>query len=416
MTRIKSLIFVFVLLTCSANSAFAIAKYEVGSGNWSSTGIWSLTDGGVTGAPVPSTTDTVFLTVNSGNVTADAGVLNCYRLSVSSGYTSTMAFTVNVAIGAGGVTLGANMLFTASTTHGLSANTGNQTWTSNGVTVPVLITLGGTIVTLGDNWTTTGGVVTGSGTLNSNTLNINGGAFSGSGTITGTTTINFGPTGSPTWSTTGAVSNNITINTTGTLTLGNGVTISFGSASSPTITYTAGTVTNTNNTILFSANATLNTNGMSFNNVNMSASSATVYTINSLLSIAGTLNSPNFTGATFAGTAGWTCAILNFPCPSKTITLHSGNTYTVTSQIISTGYGSNFELFNASTASSSAYLYFTGDTQTILFTNFTDISATNGGTGGNTLWTLSNPGATLTRQANIVAPTNYIPLPCGGGN
>lgn len=415
MQAIKKLLFISILCLF-ANNAFAVAgyRYLVGTGNYSSTSSWSLLSGGVTGAPVPTATDTVVLDINSTDLTADAGSLACYAFRCTSGYTGKVTFTVNIDVSQE-LTLGANMTFTASTTKGFRA-AGSGTWTSNGVVVTVLIQNSVTATTtFNGSWTVNGGVTSAMGTwtLTSNTLNINGGTWIMTGAISGTTTLNIGPTGNVAMTGLGAIGNNWTINTSGTLTLFNGVT-NFAATGTPTLTYTAGTIVATGSTIALNGSCTLNTNGMSFNNIIYGISGT--YTLNSLLTVTGTFGPSTGTGfsPTFAGTAGFNIANLQMlgGGSAKTMTLHSGNTYTVTTSIAIQGTLSNTAQVSASTVNGTkAFIDYTGPISgmKVLYANFQDIDAS----GGNTIWDFGN--STLSRTVNINASANgpYPPSTIG---
>jgi hypothetical protein len=406
MQLIKSLLF----LCLFSSSAFGAVgnHYWVGTtnNNFSNANNWALTSGGTGGtATVPSTTDTAIFDGNGlVDLTVDA-TETIYRLSVTSGYTNKFTFTNNIQLTV--CTLGANMTFTASATKGILGSGG--TFTSNGVTFTALLSLANGTTTLGDNWTVTGGVAAtgGTATVNSNTLNI-GGNLTATGAITGTTTLNINGTG--TWTGTGVVATNLTINTSGTLTLASGVTIAYKTG---TLTYTAGTIVNTGNTLALNGACTFNTNGMSWNNV--SVGGGITVTINSLLSISSQLLLTANNTATFAGTTGWTCGTFQWEnVNAQSTTLHSGNTYTVTAQIILTGaVGGGAEKIIASTVSGTkAILNYTGPNtgQAVFYASFQDIDAS----GGNTIWDKLLPGAgTLTRTVNINTYTNTVPIGYG---
>jgi hypothetical protein len=411
MRLVKSLL-VLSILCLFASNAFAVAgyRYWINGGvdsKWSTSGNWSLTSGGTGTGPVPTNADTCVFDVN-GNVdmTADAGSLICYALRVTSGYTHKFTFTVNIDVQQE-LTLGANMTFTASTTKGFRQTSTPATWTSNGVTFTGLITFNNAAtVTLGDNWTASGGITVSSATvLNSNTFNISGGTLTVSAALSGTTALVFGTTGSMTWAGTSSIANNLTINTSGTLTLASGVTIAYKTG---TLTYTAGTIVNTNNTLSIPGSATLNTNGMSWNNVTVASGNAGTCTLNSLLTISSTLTATNEV-YTFAGSGGWTCAIFSNTANALNITLHSGNTYTITTTFTSAG-GTivNPSSYIASTVNGTkASLNYTGAASGLncIYNNFTDIDAS----GGNTIWVYV---ATLTRTVNINsrAAGSYVPV------
>ena len=171
-------------------------------------------------------------------------------------------------------------------------------------------------------------------TINGNTMYCSG-SFLGNGTtdagsdIRGTTNIIYNGTGS--WSHTGAfnaiIRNNLTINTAGTLTLGAKVGYNTG-----TLTYVSGTVVTTGNTLTVALNTIFNTNGITWNNVLITAGISA--TLNSLFTVGGTLTLPN--GATtFTGTSGFSANTLNNTALSATrqYMFQSGVTYTVTNNL-----------------------------------------------------------------------------------
>ena len=150
-------------------------------------------------------------------------------------------------------------------------------------------------------------------------------------TLNASTTCNFIGTativlnGTGTWSHTGAGTGqygiNITINTAGTITLGADIKYYH----SKTITYTAGTVDTTTNssTLNLNGSTTLDTNGMSWNNVTMAGTSS-IFTLTSDMDINGTLTLSGVTATTLNGntiyvggdltqtTTGYTTGTTNF--------------------------------------------------------------------------------------------------------
>jgi hypothetical protein len=110
----------------------------------------------------------------------------------------------------------------------------------------------------------------------------------GNSVYSGTMTIEFtGATGSGTWTgtPTGTVNMNININTSGILNLVAATSYLYGTG---TITYTSGTVNAITSTLQIQSNCTLNTNGMSWANLQMSVASVTL-TLTSNLTCAGNL-------------------------------------------------------------------------------------------------------------------------------
>lgn len=81
------------------------ARYAIGTGNWSSTGTWSTSSGGATGATVPTAADDVFLDANTTALTMDAASV-CRSINCT-GFTGT--FTLNAfAFSIGDATAGAS--------------------------------------------------------------------------------------------------------------------------------------------------------------------------------------------------------------------------------------------------------------------------------------------------------------------
>ena len=332
--------------------------------NWSTIGNWSLTSGGAGGQAVPLATDDVTLDANSGS----ACVLNTsarVALTINTtNFTGTVTFSQQLSV-SGSITWGTNAAFAGATTNKLRMIAAG-TWQTNGVTVPQDIEIGGTTTftcTLAAALTSTGAL-----TLSNTTSTIFSGAFaisaasclvsggqtitmSGNVTITnltdmstatvlngafnwttggltvtgqttGTATIVFGGTG--TWSGATSLHTNVTINTAGTLTISG--TVQYATS---TLTYTAGTVSVGSSVLSLLASCTLVTDGMSWANLSLAA--ALTVTINSPLSIAGTLTLPN-AAVTFAGSAGWTCGTLTNTTITATriYTFTAGRTYTVT--------------------------------------------------------------------------------------
>jgi len=132
-----------------------------------------------------------------------------------------------------------------------------------------------TTYTLADNLTVTGNIVlagTNSITFTGNILYISGNLTSTTSAATGGTT-EFIFNGTGTWSSTGSggIRTNLKINTTGTLTISGNVYYQTG-----TLTYIAGTVVSTGSTLNITQTSTLNTSGMTWNNVTMTVGTQTL--------------------------------------------------------------------------------------------------------------------------------------------
>jgi hypothetical protein len=74
------------------------ARYNVASGNWSSTSIWSTTPGGGGGASVPTTGDDAYFDANSGNVALDIAATPD-NIFLQASYTGTLTQGANPDVG-----------------------------------------------------------------------------------------------------------------------------------------------------------------------------------------------------------------------------------------------------------------------------------------------------------------------------
>jgi len=260
------------------------------------------------------TTGTYIVNGNSlyveGNVTFSAGSIlqgtTNIRLNTSTTQTiSTRTDTSNFRVdnlyfqATGTIVLSNNMYFGVNTTGinvaityisgtmsmpsnvNIQANAGSGTTTldTSGMTWGSLTFVGNGTVILASNLNTSGTVTRSGNTINGNTLNIGGGLTINAGTSQGTTNIVLNGTGA--WSGAGTLRNNLTINTAGTITISGSVAFNTG-----TLTYTAGTVDASGSTLTIAASTTLNTNGITWNNVNISTVTVTnnsILTVNGLL-------------------------------------------------------------------------------------------------------------------------------------
>jgi hypothetical protein len=328
-------------------------------GNWNAPATWTL---GV----VPIAGDDIAFTATSGNLTVN--VASAVLVGVNfTNYVGTITFnnTINTSgflnLGTGG--------YTQAGASGITLN-GTATLTSGGVTWSRLLTFGGTTATytLVGNWTVTGAITfqgVGVTTFTNNTLNINGGLTqTSSGTYSGTTAIVFGGTGTWSNSNTGILRNNTTIN--GTLTISGTVRYDTG-----TLTYTAGTVDTTGSTLNIATNTTLNTSGITWNNITTTAT-ATI-TLGSNLTLTGTLNISN-------GTTSFTLGGFNLISTNANLTMGASGTFTMPTN----------QTFKTLTISSSSTI----NTNTLTITENLTINNTVSGTtsivyAGTGIWTAS---------------------------
>jgi hypothetical protein len=402
-------------------------------GNFSDSATWTV-------GPAPVTTDDVVFTSTSGPL-----IINSAYTVASinfTNYLNTITFNANLTV-TGAINIGVGVGTGKYSTAGLyglisnlSANTGAFTSTSSG-TWDRAFTISGTYaatktITVNGTFTFTNDVLFNFSVYN---LTINSGSFvynsnvsnSTNQVISGTTTFLFYGSGTLTAITgnpnggyyTGQIRNPITINPSGSLIINN---IAF---NTNTVTYSSsrgGTVTHTG-ILAISANTTLNTSGMSWNNITLNGTTTITLTsalVVTTLNIGGSVNNQytNSGSVTFAGSFGWTAGTFNIQSFTITnvYTLVSGITYNITSAFYcrrataSTGIQSlwipNHMTLKSSTTSSSANLVLAQGSECILgFLNFTDINAS----GGREIRVFE---ATLLRTTNIRSYTK--PLPVGG--
>lgn len=104
------LFFVWLLCLFTAADSYATKRYWVGTGsnkNWNSTGNWSATSGGSSGASVPATTDSAYFNGSGTGQCIVNATMNVKRLEIAAGYTDTIkqGTGIGVTIGTGGMVL-----------------------------------------------------------------------------------------------------------------------------------------------------------------------------------------------------------------------------------------------------------------------------------------------------------------------
>jgi hypothetical protein len=320
-----------------------------GTGNYNSTTNWSATSGGASGASFPSVSDNVFFNALSGAGIAIINVAsNCLNLNLT-GFLGTLDFTFNLSTSGTAINLGLGtytvtgvsalrfQTATAITSNG-SSWTGNIMFATNGV-----FTLVDNLTVLG----TTSFQGTISPVINGNTLNIKGNlTISTSGTISGTTIFSFTGTGTWTHTVAGLISNALTINTAGTLTISGTVYKQTG-----LFTYTAGTIIDTTGTVVVQS-LTLNLSGFTFrkllvnntitltSNINAVTFGTTGANATSFVLGGNTLNFTHLelgnTGTTTLPTA-WVCQNIEFLNASAGVL--NTNSITINGNIVQSGAG-----------------------------------------------------------------------------
>lgn len=226
-----------------------------------------------------------------------------------------------------------------------------------------------------------------------------------SSVVQGTTSIILNGTGVfSSTQTTGTFRLNLTFNTVGIITISGTIRYRTG-----TITYTSGTIITTSSTLNITSTTTLDTAGITWNNVTCSASQ--ILTINSLLSINNTLTYNLGTVITCAGTAGWTTS--NFYILTSNNINHelvAGITYTVNNyfESISTTSLLKDSLISSIPGTKAIFTLAYGATQNVGYTNATDIDSSL----GQTIWTFNGVVTTTLNwnsfNSTIGSNKNYI--------
>lgn len=152
-TSVVLLLF-FMLMGSSVSQA--AARYWVGGSgaNWNTTGSWSTSSGGASGASVPSTNDTaIFNGSGTNNCSIDVNV-SVNRIRMASGYTGTISqngYTVTTGSG------------------GFIVTDGTFTGSSSNITLSGTLTInGGTFISTSGTLSTTSGITFSSGTFTHN--------------------------------------------------------------------------------------------------------------------------------------------------------------------------------------------------------------------------------------------------------
>jgi len=300
-----------------------------------------ITSGGITNLTTSSfITCNISIQVTGGTITSASSVPTGGYYTINTGYQFEIAGNVTIAAtGAfyiyGGVATGTGGTFkhtsgTVTTTgstvwlHSMYINSGTITWNnmwilSGGPTTTVLqsdMTVNG-LLTLG--YLTVGYTINNDGTTR--TIIANGGITMSGSTSAVVGTANIRVTGGTiTGVSTVQLRNNLEL--TGNITFATGVTFYYNTG---TILYTSGVITTSNSTLSIGASTTLNTTGITWNNVTISATSTV--TLSSNLAWSGTFS---ITGGntTFAGVGVMSGASLTITTPGGLVTLNANITCT----------------------------------------------------------------------------------------
>lgn len=399
------------------------ARFFVNGGvdnNWNSTSNWSTTSGGSGGSAVPTSSDDVTLDTNSPNcvinVAAVAKSITCTNFAHTLTFNNTL--TLSPATSTTPLILGASMTFAGSSALIINGPSGGSlSLTSNGKTFGVPLQLNSVsnaiTYTLNDNWTTSSDVSCQAGTtlnitVNGNTLTVGGSLTfpNGAAHLGGTTTFVMGGTG--TISGTGTLQVNLTINTASTITFSGKV--QYGVSSGVTLTYTAGTVVTSGSTLSLVNVCTLNTNGITWDNVSFLLVTNTA-TLTSDLHLTGTLslgtatNSETINGQSIFAGGDVIVNTNNVGGINGTTTLVLNGTGTVTS-------GSTGPLRLNTTINTSGTVTFSG-TFYFLSSTLTYIAGTLNASG----CTLNIPGITSSKVVTLdLGGTTWGGLVANNGN
>ena len=319
------------------------------SSSWGTAGNW------LEGA-VPTSADDVVFDASSPACT-NSSVSACLTLTFSA-YTNTFTNSNTLTV-SGNLTYGASMSFGGSTAITVNAT---STITSNGVTVTLPLTFSGTItVTLADilNLSATLTCNTTQTTLNSNSINLAGNlTVTSTASLIGSTNIKVIGTSTIATGSGGLLRNNLEIASgANTVTISGTFIYDTG-----TLLYTSGTVTTTSSTLYVSTSTTLNTSGITWNNVTLNAGTITLSSnltvngttiigavtkidgftlnMNGNLTVSGATTSTGTTLLKFTGTSTWSgVSVLrnpievagNLTLSSSGVSLRGGVSFTYTS-------------------------------------------------------------------------------------
>ena len=369
----------------------------LGTVNWNAGTSWSLTSSIVLNNPsnlFPVAGDIVIFDGSSSNVVINVAS-TCTSLNFG-GFTGNMDMQNTLTIvSVGTLVFSSSMTITGSSGLIFSLTTGSIQTTSNGFVWTNPLTINGTnpTITLNDNF-----LISGLTTIaTTSTTNINGAfefrcqglTISSTAVITGTAKIRFNYNGG-TWTMSNASAEfRSSVDIAANLTIGTNIYYNSG-----VLTYLSGTVTTTGSTLNITStqanyNTTLNTNGITWNNIiiNKTTAAALNVTLSSLLSASGTLRITGTQAITFLGTAGFNVNTFTILTTSAvTHTFVSSLTYTITNSFTANPTGTTLVTLAASTATPAIINYNgTFASQSIIHINVTNINSS----GGNTLYTLS---------------------------
>lgn len=373
-------------------------KYFVNGGinnNWGDASNWSLTPGGPGGAGQPAATDDAFFDGSSPNCTVNVPVSPIVREAKSltfTGYTNTFTIAATTLSVFGNVTLSPTTNLAGTGTMRIRSSATITSYTSFIKPMPFALSLAGPItVTFSDDLYITGSFLPHSGFGGTTTLignNVYASAAvstTNNGNIVGGTT-NLRMQAGSTLTSTAVGLYNIPIffeGGLGTITItANPNTLYFGNGA--VLTWVSGTVNTSNaNNILLTNGCVLNTpsSGMTWKNISFLQNQSPTITLNAPITITNFLTYSLGTNVTFIGTSGWTANTFRILTTGSQIhTLKAGVTYTVTNDFTSNASLNNLnDTLRSSTPGTKAIFTLNpGATQSVAFTNATDIDSSQG--------------------------------------
>lgn len=327
--RFNKVLFLTVLFLVPALNSFAATRtIAAAGGNWNTAATW---EEGV----VPTSADDVVARGDgtSGNLTIDVSA--ACKTIILTNYTGTLTINASRQLAvSGNLTFVSGMTFTDNSTAGVVITT-TATINSGGKTFGALTFQGNT--TLASDITTTGTLTTGSGTFSGAYNFYAQGDVVVNNFASCTPTIHFTGSANQTWG--GPAGQNYNFSTVvnksgGTFTV-SAHTKYIGFINSPTITYTAGTVSTTGSTLAIrgSGTTTLNTNGITWDAVTFGAFESPTISLSSLLTASGSITVSQNT--TLSGSGGVSASSLTINA-SKTLSAGS-NTITLTGNFTNNG-------------------------------------------------------------------------------
>lgn len=377
----------------------AIITISNTGGNWNATTAW-------VGGVIPTALDDVVSTITSGPLTLNTSTAVAKSVNFTN-YTNIFSLTVanGVIRLSGDLTLSTGMTITG--TLGYLVFLTNATWTSNGKTWTGNYTVEGVSLTinLGDDaiigGLTTHTTVGATHTINGFSLSMKGNITASSGRVFAGTTV-YKIATATTQAVSGTFQSDLTIVASGTVTL---TSIIFSPTTNKTLTYTSGIIPPGTGTLTLTPTSvfivTLNTGGMTWNNVTLPNQASTII-LNSIFTVGGTATSSQ--SIIYLGTSGfdyynWTSSINN----TRTWTLVSGVSYRIRNSMLCIGGASvaTKNAFVSSIPGSQAILTVDqGSTLDLQYLYATDIDSSL----GRTIWSYKGVLSNTLNWKNL--PTN----------